>query len=460
MFPWTIFHPESALAAAARDAVRGLDPELPVYGLRSMAERVDASLARRRFSTLLLGLFAVLALTLGTIGTYGVMAYQVGQGTRELGIRLALGATPGRLLAFVLREGMALALAGVAVGLGAALLLTRAMRSLLFEVGAADPLTFLSVPARAARRRPRRVLPAGASRRRHRSRDVACEASSIVQRSWPMRNGCFVVAADSWPRPPGRRPRASATPRRASARRGRDTPAPAKVFTEADLTKGKPAGGRCRPCRGRDRGRSGGNRAEARREGRPRSIRALAALERERQERKLQEAEWRVRFAGAREQLALAEAACWHEVVRTRVLPGHPGPDEGEGVRRERGVPAGEAGPRRPRGAVPPHGPASRLGAPLAELLRGKTDRGVRPSAEPPMRNWGRCEKRCNAVAAALLWPSRPAVRSEFDAERRRPERSTTMRRNRRLPILVALMSLAAGVAPAWMANAPRRPKT
>jgi predicted permease len=136
-----------SLAPAVRDALRGLDPDLPVYGLRSMVERVDASLARRRFSMLLLGLFAVLALVLGTIGTYGVMAYQVGQSTRELGIRLALGATPGRLLAFVLREGMALALLGVAAGLAAALVLTRAMHSLLFEVGAADPLTFSSVPA-------------------------------------------------------------------------------------------------------------------------------------------------------------------------------------------------------------------------------------------------------------------------------------------------------------------------
>jgi len=135
----------ASLAAAVRDELRRLDPELPVYGLRTMVERVDASLARRRFSMLLLSLFAALALTLGTIGTYGVLAYQVSQGTRELGIRLALGATPRRLLAFVLREGMVVALVGVAVGMAAALALTRAMRSLLFEVGAADPLTFLTV---------------------------------------------------------------------------------------------------------------------------------------------------------------------------------------------------------------------------------------------------------------------------------------------------------------------------
>ena len=95
---------------------------------------------------LLLSLFAGLALTLGAIGTYGVMAYQVSQGTRELGIRLALGATPRRVLGFVLRQGMGLALAGVTVGLAAAVALTRLMRSLLFGVGATDPLTFVAVP--------------------------------------------------------------------------------------------------------------------------------------------------------------------------------------------------------------------------------------------------------------------------------------------------------------------------
>jgi predicted lysophospholipase L1 biosynthesis ABC-type transport system permease subunit len=136
----------ASLAASVRAELRALDPDLPLYGLRTMSERVDASLARRRFSMLLLSLFALLALALGTIGTYGVMAYQVGQGTRELGIRLALGATPSLLLGFVVREGMRLALAGVAVGLVAAAALTHVMQSLLFGTTATDPITFLCVP--------------------------------------------------------------------------------------------------------------------------------------------------------------------------------------------------------------------------------------------------------------------------------------------------------------------------
>jgi predicted permease len=136
----------ASLAAAVRRELRAVDPDLPLYGLRTMSERVAGSLARRRFAMLLLASFAGLALVLGTLGTYGVLSYQVSQGRRELGIRLALGASPRRLLGFVLGEGLRLAAAGVALGLLAALALTRLMRALLFETAATDPVTFVCVP--------------------------------------------------------------------------------------------------------------------------------------------------------------------------------------------------------------------------------------------------------------------------------------------------------------------------
>jgi ABC-type antimicrobial peptide transport system permease subunit len=116
-----------------------------MYHVRTMDQRVDESLARRRFSMLLLGLFAAVALVLATLGIYGVMAYLVNQGTRELGIRIALGATPRNILNLVVRQGMALALAGVTIGLAAAFLLTRLIRSLLFGVQASDPITFAGI---------------------------------------------------------------------------------------------------------------------------------------------------------------------------------------------------------------------------------------------------------------------------------------------------------------------------
>jgi predicted permease len=135
-----------ALAGAVKQEIRALDPDLPLYNVRTMQQRVDAYLAPRRFSMLLLGIFAALAMALAAIGIYGVMAYLVSQGTREIGIRMALGATPHGILGFVLRRGMALALIGVGLGTAGALVLTRLMRSLLFAVSATDPLTFALIP--------------------------------------------------------------------------------------------------------------------------------------------------------------------------------------------------------------------------------------------------------------------------------------------------------------------------
>ncbi len=135
----------AAMLSTAKKELRNLDPDLPMYYVRMMEQRVNESLARRRFSMLLLGVFASVALVLATIGIYGVMAYLVNQGTRELGIRIALGASQRNILSLVVRQGMALAFSGVAIGLAAAFLFTRLMRSLLFGVEATDPITFAGI---------------------------------------------------------------------------------------------------------------------------------------------------------------------------------------------------------------------------------------------------------------------------------------------------------------------------
>src|SRR5688572_31570188 len=135
----------ASLSAAATSAVRELDPDLPIYNLRTMADRVGESLAQKRFATLLLSVFAAVALGLAALGSYGVIAYLVSQGTRELGIRMALGATPRGILLLIVRRGMSVAAAGLAIGLAGAFVLTRFMRSLLFGVGAYDPVTFVAI---------------------------------------------------------------------------------------------------------------------------------------------------------------------------------------------------------------------------------------------------------------------------------------------------------------------------
>jgi len=137
----------STLTSAIKKEIRELDPDLPIYNVRTMDDRVQESLARRRFAMTMLALFALLAFALATIGIYGVMAYMVNQGTREIGIRLALGATQSNILRLVVRQGMTLALTGVGIGLAGAFAVTRLMRSLLFGVRSTDPITFVAIAA-------------------------------------------------------------------------------------------------------------------------------------------------------------------------------------------------------------------------------------------------------------------------------------------------------------------------
>jgi putative ABC transport system permease protein len=135
----------TTLVPALREAVRAVDPDQPISHVTTMAELLGEETAQRRMGMILLATFAGLAVLLASLGIYGVLAYFVVQHTGEIGVRLALGASPGNILLLVLRKGMNLALLGVALGLVAAFALTRLMTSLLFGVRAADPLTFAAV---------------------------------------------------------------------------------------------------------------------------------------------------------------------------------------------------------------------------------------------------------------------------------------------------------------------------
>jgi predicted permease len=135
----------SSVAGAVTQAVHELDPNLPVYAVRSMRERVAASLARRRFAMTVLAFFAVVSLTLAALGTFAVIACLVNQGLREIGIRMALGASRLHILRMIVGRGMLLTTCGVAVGLVSALVLSRFIRSLLFGVLPHDPATYLVV---------------------------------------------------------------------------------------------------------------------------------------------------------------------------------------------------------------------------------------------------------------------------------------------------------------------------
>jgi putative ABC transport system permease protein len=129
-----------------RAALRAVDPNVPLSTIRSMDALFDDSLGPRRFNLYLLTAFAGVALALAAIGLFGVMAYLVSQRTREIGVRLALGATRSDVFRQVLGSGMTLAVAGAAIGVGGAYWLTRVMETLLFAVSRTDPLTFAVVP--------------------------------------------------------------------------------------------------------------------------------------------------------------------------------------------------------------------------------------------------------------------------------------------------------------------------
>jgi len=137
--------PASALAAEARREVAAIDPDMPLNALQSMAELASGAVAEPRFRTLLLGAFAALAMTLASVGVFGVLSYFVAQRTREIGIRVALGASAGDILRMVVGRGLALAGLGLGLGLVVAIPLTRSMQTILFEVKPLDVPTIVAV---------------------------------------------------------------------------------------------------------------------------------------------------------------------------------------------------------------------------------------------------------------------------------------------------------------------------
>jgi putative ABC transport system permease protein len=134
-----------ALAESVRREVAALDPELPLHHVRTMPELLSASVAQRRFQALLLAGFAVVGLLLAAVGLYGTLAFSVGQRTREIGIRMALGAEGGGVLRLVIGQGLLPVLVGLGLGLAGAFALSRVLGGLLFQVSATDPATFAGV---------------------------------------------------------------------------------------------------------------------------------------------------------------------------------------------------------------------------------------------------------------------------------------------------------------------------
>jgi putative ABC transport system permease protein len=137
--------PSSSLTTAVRNAVATIDQHQPLTSVKTMDEVIGATTAPRRFNTLLLGVFAAVALLLAALGIYSVISYSITYRTQEIGIRMALGAQRPAILMMVLRTGMLLTLIGAALGLAGAVVLTRWMSSMLFGITASDPATYATV---------------------------------------------------------------------------------------------------------------------------------------------------------------------------------------------------------------------------------------------------------------------------------------------------------------------------
>jgi ABC-type antimicrobial peptide transport system permease subunit len=134
----------SSFIPAIRGEVAGLDKTLPVFAVKTMSEQIAGTLWQQRMLVGLIGLFGALALVMAAIGLYGIMAHWVALKTREIGIRMALGARPSDVKQMVVRQGVWLAVQGIALGLVSAFALTRLMSSLLYGISATDPLTFVA----------------------------------------------------------------------------------------------------------------------------------------------------------------------------------------------------------------------------------------------------------------------------------------------------------------------------
>ena len=134
-----------SLAAPIREQVTQLDPDQPVSSIETMESRIASSVARPRLQTTVLAVFALVAILLAAVGIYGVMSYAVTQRSKEIGIRLALGAARREVLALVFRSGVTMVTIGIVIGLAAALALSRVLQTLLFEVSTTDPTVFAAI---------------------------------------------------------------------------------------------------------------------------------------------------------------------------------------------------------------------------------------------------------------------------------------------------------------------------